>query len=64
MARHNAAPVLLGDVGVGAVHRLHVFAQGAGIRVALGAARDLTDVWLLWGKKGARRGVRLVGHDP
>lgn len=26
---------------------LHVLAEGAGVRVALGAARDLTSIWLL-----------------
>lgn len=31
---------------------LHVLAEGAGVRVALGAARDLTGIWLLQHEKG------------
>ena len=45
----RVAPLLLGDVGLGTVHGLHVLAQGAGVRVALGAARDFADVRFLQG---------------
>lgn len=39
--------LLLGDVRLGPVHRLHVLAQGAGIGVAFGAAGDFADVRFL-----------------
>lgn len=48
-AWHRIPSVLLGDVGVRAVHRLHVFAQGTGVCVALGAAWNLAHVGLLPG---------------
>lgn len=35
---------------------LHMLAEGAGVRVALGAARDLTGIWLLQHQRG-RGGV-------
>lgn len=46
--RQGAVPsVPLGHVGVRAVHRLDMFPERAGIRVAFGAARELTHIWLL-----------------
>jgi len=37
----------LGHVGIRTMHCLHVFAERAGICVALGAAGELAHVWLL-----------------
>ena len=59
--------LLLGDMRLRAVHRLHVFAEGAGVRVALGAAGDLTHVRFLpkprEGKK-ERKGQRVSATPP
>lgn len=46
-SRGQVAALFLGDVGLGPVDGLHVFAQRAGVRVALGAAGDLTHVGFL-----------------
>lgn len=51
-AWHYIPSVLLGDMGVRAVHGLHMFAQGTGVCVALGAAWNLAHIGLLSGKKG------------
>lgn len=53
--RWCVATLLLGDVGVGAVDCLHVLPQGTRVGVALGAARDLTDVRFLWRRSERRR---------
>lgn len=45
--RQQVASLLFGDVGLRAVHRLDVLPEGAGICVALRAARDLTDIGFL-----------------
>lgn len=44
----QVAALPLGDVGLRAVNRLHVLPERAGVRVALGAARDFTHVRFLW----------------
>ena len=53
-AELHIVALLLGDVSVRAVHRLHVLPEGAGVRVPLGAAWDLADVGFL-GREGASR---------
>lgn len=59
-AWHHITSVLLSDMGIRAVHRLHMFAQGTGVCVALGAARDLAHIGLLSEKKGRHGGVRVL----
>lgn len=44
----GVSALFLGHVGLGAVHRLDVLPQRAGVRVALGAAGDLAHVRFLW----------------
>ena len=39
--------LLLGDMSLWAVHGLHVFPEGAGVCVALGAAGDFAHIWFL-----------------
>lgn len=46
-AEVHIVALLLGDVSVWAVHRLHVLPEGAGVRVPLGAAWNLADVGFL-----------------
>lgn len=43
----DVSPLLLGDVCLRAVHGLHVLPEGAGVCVALCAARDLAHIWFL-----------------
>lgn len=61
------ATLLLGDVRLGTVHCLHVLPQGAGVRVALGAARDFAHVRFLKKikkiKKKIKRGLRMVAQQ-
>lgn len=52
----QVAALLLGDVGLWAVDRLHVLPEGAGVGVALGAAGDLADIRFLW------EGMKTGGH--
>lgn len=60
----QVAALLLGDVGFWAVDGLDVLPEGAGIRVALGAARDLTYIRFLWTHEHGGDGVTsLVTTD-
>lgn len=43
----HISTLLLGDMSLWAVHCLHVFPEGAGVCVALGAAWDLAHIWFL-----------------
>lgn len=47
----QVAALLLGDVGFGAMDRLHVLPERAGVCVSLGAAGDLTYVRFLQKRK-------------
>lgn len=44
--------VPLGHMGIGTMYCLDMFPEGAGIRVAFGAARELTHIWLLLSGQG------------
>lgn len=44
--------LLLSDMGIWSMDRLHMLAEGAGVCVPLGAARDLADVGFLGGESG------------
>lgn len=46
-SRRQVAALLFGDMGLGSVNGFHVFPERAGVRVALGAAGDLTNVRFL-----------------
>ena len=50
-AEVHVVTLLLGDVSVWAVYRLHMLPERAGVRVSLGAAWDLADVGFL-GREG------------
>ena len=39
--------LLLGDMSLWAMYSLHVFPEGAGVCVALGAAGDFAHIWFL-----------------
>lgn len=58
--RRQVAALFLGDVGLRAVDRLHVLPERAGICVALGTTRDLTDVGFLHIQRKTQMVIKVV----